>query len=124
MGFKVLIVEDSRATRELLAAAVESIDGAEVVESASGYDALRHVARDTFDLILTDINMPDINGLELIAYVKRNPRTRDVPLFVVSSEGSEQDRRRGLELGATEYLVKPFEPDALCALVRRHVRGP
>jgi two-component system chemotaxis response regulator CheY len=65
--------------------------------------------------------MPDINGLELINFVKKNPVYRDVPLFILSSESREQDRARGLALGATEYLTKPFRPDALLALVRRHL---
>ena len=65
--------------------------------------------------------MPDINGLELINFVKKNPHYRETPLFIVTTEGREQDRDRGLALGASEYLVKPFEPEALAALVRRYL---
>ena len=121
-SIKVLIVDDSKAARELLCATLEELPMAEVTEAVSGFDALKALPRNQFDLIITDINMPDINGLELINFVKKNPSYRDVPLFIVSSEGREQDKQRGLALGASEYLTKPFEPPQLLALVRRHLR--
>jgi len=121
VGFKVLIVDDSKSTRELIVAAIEQLDGFSVYESASGFEALKILPRHRFDLIITDINMPDINGLELINFVKKNPNYRDTPLFIISTESSETDRQRGLALGAAEYLIKPFEPEALTSLVRRYV---
>ncbi len=121
MAFKVLIVDDSKATRELIATVVEGVDECQAFEAQSGFDALKILPRHQFDLIITDINMPDINGLELINFVKKNPNYRETPLLIVSTESSEQDRLRGLALGATDYLVKPFEPDALLALVRRYL---
>ncbi len=122
MGFKVLIVEDSKASREFIAATVESIEGLEAIPAASGFDALKLLPRHRFDLIITDINMPDINGLELINFVKKNPNYRDTPLIIVTTEGREQDRDKGLSLGAAEYLVKPFQPERLEALVRKYLR--
>ncbi|MGC4113122.1 MAG: response regulator [Myxococcales bacterium] len=121
MSFKVLIVDDSKSTREFIVAAIEQLDGFSVFESASGFEALKILPRHRFDLIITDINMPDINGLELINFVKKNPNYRDTPLFIISTESSETDRQRGLALGAAEYLIKPFEPEALTSLVRRYV---
>jgi two-component system chemotaxis response regulator CheY len=121
-GSKVLIVEDSRATRELLAAAIEVLDGVEVFTVVSGFEALKVLPRHRFSLIITDINMPDINGLELINFVKKNPHYRQTPLFVVTTEGREQDRDRGLQLGADEYLVKPFQSEILTALARRYLK--
>ena len=121
MPFKVLVVDDSRSTREFIVAALEQLDGFEVVESGSGFEALKVLPRHRFDLIITDINMPDINGLELISFLKKNPNYRETPLFIISTEGSEVDRNRGLALGASEYLTKPFDPDALLALVRRYL---
>ncbi|MDP3236515.1 MAG: response regulator [Myxococcales bacterium] len=121
-GCKVLIVEDSRATRELLAAAIEVLEGVEVFTVVSGFEALKVLPRHRFSLIITDINMPDINGLELINFVKKNPHYRQTPLFVVTTEGREQDRDRGLQLGADEYLVKPFQSEILTALARRYLK--
>lgn len=120
-ALKVLIVEDSRATREMLAAAVQTLGPVEVHTVASGFEALKALPRHRFALIITDINMPDINGLELINFVKKNPYYRDTPLVVVTSEGREQDRQRGLQLGANEYVVKPFDPEQIAELVRRYL---
>src|SRR5439155_8804118 len=115
------VVEDSKATRELIAATLSSL-GVEVVTVVSGFEALKVLPRHRFSLIVTDINMPDINGLELINFVKKNPHYKDTPLFVVTTEGREQDRDKGLQLGASEYVVKPFEPDALGALVKKYLK--
>lgn len=122
MPFKVLIVEDSRASREFIASAVECIEGVTAFTTASGFEALKLLPRHRFDLIITDINMPDINGLELINFVKRNPQYRDTPLFVITTEGRDQDRQKGLALGAAEYLIKPFDPANLEALARRYLK--
>jgi two-component system chemotaxis response regulator CheY len=122
MGFKVLIVEDSPASRKFIAATVESVPDVEAVTTASGFEALKLLPRHRFDLIITDINMPDINGLELINFVKKNPNYRDTPLFIITTEGREQDRDRGMALGASEYLVKPFQSHSLEGLVRRYLK--
>jgi two-component system chemotaxis response regulator CheY len=121
-ALKVLIVEDSKATRELIAATVEGIGSIEVITVTSGFEALKVLPRHRFALIVTDINMPDINGLELINFVKKNPHYKDVPLFVVTTEGRTQDRERGLQLGASEYVIKPFEPSLLSALVKKYLK--
>jgi two-component system chemotaxis response regulator CheY len=118
---KVLIVEDSRATRELLAAALGALDGVEVHTAVSGFEALKVLPRHRFALIITDINMPDINGLELINFVKKNPHYKDTPLFVVTTENRQHDRERGLQLGASEYVVKPFDAADISALVKRYL---
>jgi two-component system, chemotaxis family, chemotaxis protein CheY len=122
MRFKVLIVEDSTASREFIASTIEQIEGLETICTGSGFEALKLLPRHRFDLIITDINMPDINGLELINFVKKNPNYRETPLIIVTAEGREQDRERGLELGATEFLVKPLAPDHLSSLVRRYLK--
>ena len=119
MGFKILIVEDSRTSREFIAATVESVPDVEAIATSSGFEALKLLPRHRFDLIITEINMPDINGLELINFVKKNPNYKDTPLFIITTEGREQDRDRGMALGAAEYLVKPFQPQSLEGLVRR-----
>jgi two-component system, chemotaxis family, chemotaxis protein CheY len=124
MGYKVLIVEDSAASRDYLAAAVASLDGVEVVATDRGFEALKLLPLHRFDLIITDIQMPDINGLELINFVKKNPNYRNTPLFIVTAEGREQDRARGLALGAAEYLVKPVRVEDLLGLLRRYLQQP
>ena len=111
---RILIVEDSETMRALLAATLEELsEPVKVTEAASGFEALRCLPRESYDLIVTDINMPDINGLELVSFVKSNGAYQDIPLIIISTEGSERDREKGLSLGADAYLVKPFEPEAL-----------
>ena len=118
---KILITEDSPTMRSLLISTIETLDGYVIIEAASGFEALRLLPRDKVDLIITDINMPDINGLELISYVKNNPNYRDIPLFIISTEGSEKDMEKGLALGADEYLTKPFNPLKLQELISRYI---
>ncbi len=111
---RILIVEDSATMRSLLASTLEGLGAAiEICEAESGFEALRCLPRDAFDLIVTDINMPDINGLELVSFVKTSDAYRTIPLIIISTEGSERDQAKGLELGADAYLVKPFDPDQL-----------
>jgi two-component system chemotaxis response regulator CheY len=111
---RILIVEDSPTMRSLLIAALDELsEPAKIVEVENGFEALRLLPRGSWDLIITDINMPDINGLELVSFVKDNDAYRSIPLIIVSTEGSERDRTKGLELGANAYLVKPFEPQDL-----------
>jgi len=120
----ILIVEDSPTMRSLLSTSLEELDGPiKITQVASGFEALRYLPREQYDLIVTDINMPDINGLELVSFVKSNASYRDIPLIIVSTESSERDRDKGLELGADAYLVKPFAPDALRDLVRELLDG-
>lgn len=118
---KILVTEDSPSMRSFLAAAIECLDGYRVVEAASGFEALRLLPREHFDLIITDINMPDINGLELISFVRNNPNYQGIPLFIISTESSAQDLERGLALGANEYLVKPFHPERLQQLLLEYL---
>ncbi len=116
---KLMVVEDSAAMRGLIASILEQIEGAEVVEVSSGFDALKRLPVEPVDLIVMDINMPDINGLELLSFVRRSAAHADTPVVIVTTEGSESDRQRGMDLGANAYLVKPFESGALLDTVRR-----
>ncbi len=115
---RILIVEDSPTMRSLLASSLEDLDTpVKIVEAESGFEALRFLPRESFDLVVTDINMPDINGLELVSFIKNNGKYASIPLVIVSTEGSDRDRDKGLRLGADAYLVKPFDPEALRQVV-------
>lgn len=107
--------------RSLLVSTIESMEGFQIIEAASGFEALRLLPRDRVDLIITDINMPDINGLELLNYVRNNPSFQKVPVFIVSTEGSEKDLEKGFALGANEYLIKPFKPEKLQELITKYL---
>jgi two-component system chemotaxis response regulator CheY len=116
---KILIAEDSPTMRSFIVSAIAAMGDYILVEAANGFDALRILPREKVDLVITDINMPDINGLELVSFIKNNPNYKNTPLFIVSTEGSERDREKGIALGADAYLVKPFSTDDLQALVSR-----
>jgi two-component system, chemotaxis family, chemotaxis protein CheY len=113
----VLIVEDSKAIRSMIRVALEEVGGFFAIEAGNGFEALRALPTRPFDLIITDINMPDINGLELIGYVKSNPTYKGIPLIIVSTEKTEEDKKRGMALGAAGYIVKPFRKEDLVAMV-------
>jgi two-component system chemotaxis response regulator CheY len=122
---RVLIVEDSSAMRAFVRATLESQGVVkQIVEAASGFEALRLLPRERFDLVLVDINMPDIHGLEVIKLIRASPRQRSVPVIVISSEASPRDRERGLALGADLWLAKPFTPEQLVDTVRRVIATP
>jgi two-component system chemotaxis response regulator CheY len=117
---RILVVEDSGATRALVRAVLEDAtfagafaEGIEVAEATCGFDAMRMLPRGRYDLIVTDLNMADINGLELIHFIRRSEHYRDTPLIIISTQNTKQDVDRGLALGANAYVPKPFTPEQL-----------
>jgi two-component system chemotaxis response regulator CheY len=119
---RILVVEDSVSARAFVRAVLEAPDfgsrvsseaGCQVVEASSGFDAMRLLPRGPYDLIITDINMTDINGLELIRFIRKSAHHRTTPLIIISTLRAEHDVERGLALGANAYLPKPFTPDQL-----------
>ncbi|MBI4688842.1 MAG: response regulator [Nitrospirae bacterium] len=115
----ILVVEDSATTRSLIRAVIEEVGDFDVIEATTGFDALKLLPSQDFDLVVTDINMPDINGLELINFVKSNPRYSHIPLIIVTTERSEEDKKRGMALGATAYVTKPFKAQELQEIIRK-----
>jgi len=91
----------------------EALASIEVVEASSGFDALRLLPRGPYDLVISDINMPDINGLELVRFIRASEQHRATRVVLISTQASEKDRERGLSLGANAYLSKPFTPELL-----------
>jgi two-component system chemotaxis response regulator CheY len=115
---RVLLVEDSASMRAFVRSALSSagdLGELEIVEAQSGFDALRLLPRGAWDLVITDINMPDINGLELISFIRKSEAHHSTPILIISTASSERDRERGMTLGASGYLVKPFTAEALVA---------
>ncbi len=121
---RVLLVEDSPSMRAFVRAALTSahvLGELEIAEAQSGFDALRLLPRGAWDLVITDINMPDINGLELISFIKKSASHKNTPILIISTASSERDRERGMTLGASGYLVKPFTAEALVEQVLEQI---
>jgi two-component system chemotaxis response regulator CheY len=117
----ILIVEDSATTRSLIRAVIDELGDFETVEASSGFEALKILPAQHYDLIVTDINMPDINGLELISFVRNNPRYDHLPVIIVSTERSEEDKKRGMALGAAGYIAKPFKSSELQEIIKKTI---
>lgn len=104
--------------RQLLVAALSRVKQLVISEADDGVAALKKLANGRFDIILTDINMPIMDGLKLVKRVRTDPVHKDVPIVIVSTESAEEDRRRALSLGATAYLTKPVQAPQVIAKVR------
>jgi two-component system, chemotaxis family, chemotaxis protein CheY len=117
-GVNVLVVEDSATMRSFVVAALEA-EGFEVTTAKSGFEALKVLKGEKFQLIITDVNMPDINGLEVVRFARDNPDHKHTPLIIISTDGRDRDRDRGMKLGASDYLIKPFTPEDLISTARR-----
>lgn len=121
MKTKILLVEDNNAMRNLVATALDQHLSVDVYEAENGFAALKLIPDNEFQLIITDINMPDINGLELISFLRQHPVYKGVPILIITTEAGEEDRKRGLAIGADGYLVKPFTEGELVNLVQHHL---
>ncbi|MBI1820858.1 MAG: response regulator [Nitrospirae bacterium] len=119
MNKKVLVIEDSSTMRSLIVTTVEDLKGFETVEVKNGIEALKMLPTQKFDLIITDINMPNINGLEVVSFVKGHPQYQMIPMIIVSTEQGKKEIQKGLSLGASDYLTKPFHPENLKKVIQK-----
>ncbi len=109
---KVLIVDDAVSMRQMVSFTLKQ-GGYEVVEAEHGQDALNKLARGPVDLILTDLNMPVMDGITLIQNVRRMPSMKSKPILMLTTEGLAAKKEQGKAAGATGWIVKPFDPEKL-----------
>ena len=114
---KLIIVDDDRETREMLTLALE-LEDFSVSEAANGLRLISALHVDRPDLILLDVMMSWIDGFELCRSIKKNPQFSEIPIVFISGRGSSEDRRMGLEAGATDYFTKPLDMDRLMDRLR------
>lgn len=115
---KILTVDDSRSMRALLRVALVE-RGYDVAEAEDGVEALEWLETNSADVIITDINMPRLDGFGLIEKVRASARHIDRPILVLTTESSDEKKKRARDAGATGWIVKPFDPEKLAAAVRR-----
>ncbi len=115
--YSCLIVEDSPMMRQLLVFALARVKNLRVTEADDGVDGLRKLASSRFDIIITDINMPIMDGLKLVKRVRSDAVHKDTPI-IITTEGSQEDRQRALQLGANAYITKPIQAPQVIAKVK------
>ena len=116
--FTCLVVEDSPMMRQLLVFALARIKKLSVIEAEDGVDGLRKLAQNRFDLVITDINMPIMDGLKLVKRIRTDDVHKDVPIIIITTEGSSEDRQRAMTLGANAYITKPIQAPQVIAQVK------
>ena len=104
--------------RQLLVFALSRVKQIKVTEADDGVDGLKKLAASRFDIILTDINMPIMDGLKLVKRVRSDPVHKDTPIVIITTEGSQEDRQRALQLGANAYITKPIQAPQVIATVK------
>ena len=116
--YSCLVVEDSPMMRQLLVLALSRVKNLKVTEADDGVDGLRKLAGGKFDIILTDINMPIMDGLKLVKRVRSDEALKGIPIVIITTEGAEEDRQRALALGANAYITKPIQAPQVIAKVK------
>ena len=114
----ILAVDDSRSLRQMVTFSLKAA-GYEVKEAADGIDALELAQNQVFDLVLTDQNMPRMDGLTLIENLRAMPTYQKTPILMLTTESGDEMKAKGRAVGATGWLVKPFDPDRLIAVVNK-----
>ena len=122
--YTCLVVEDSPMMRQLLVFALSRVKNLKVTEADDGVDGLRKLAGAKFDLILTDINMPIMDGLKLVKRVRSDPMHKDTPIIIITTEGSTEDRQRAMALGANAYITKPIQAPQVIQKVKELLKIP
>jgi two-component system chemotaxis response regulator CheY len=121
---EILVVEDSPTMRQLIVFALKRIKDVNVTEASDGVDGLKKLSNKQFDLMIADINMPIMDGLKLVSLVRQDPKYNNMPIIIVTTEGADEDRKRGLTLGANAYLTKPVQTTQLLATVKELLKIP
>ena len=117
----IMTVDDSSSLRQMVSVVLRG-GGYEVVEALDGMDALSKLNGREIDLFLTDIHMPKIDGLEFTRRVRAMPRYKFVPIVLLTTESHPEKKQEGKAAGATAWIVKPFNPDQLLAVVKKVIR--
>lgn len=120
---QVLVVDDSKVMREMIVACLRAREGLSFTHAGSGLEAIEKLSLQSFDLVVLDLNMPDIGGLEVIEFVRGQDKLRALPILVVTTRGDEGSRAASLQAGASRFMTKPFSPEVLLGEVRALMGG-
>jgi len=120
---KILVVDDSATIRKMVRASLRGLEEAEFVEAGNGLEAIEQIALGPVALIILDLNMPDMHGVDVLKFLREHQTCRDVPVVVLTTRGDESSRETALAAGATQYLTKPFAPQVLLSTARDLLSG-
>jgi two-component system chemotaxis response regulator CheY len=120
----VLVVDDSKVMRDMIAACLRPDPQLAVTQAASGLEAIERLSMKAFALLVLDLNMPDIGGLEVVEFVRGQDKLKALPILIVTTRGDDASRAKVMAAGASRFLTKPFAPDALLAAVQSLLREP
>ena len=115
---RVLVVDDSATMRKMVIASLSAIRDVVFEQAVSGLDAIERLTVSPIDLVVLDLNMPDVHGLEVLRFIRGQQQLQDLPVVVLTTRGDDDSRHAALGEGATLYLTKPFLPGAIAAEVR------
>ncbi|HEY3821111.1 MAG TPA: response regulator [Polyangiaceae bacterium] len=116
---EILVVDDSKVMRDMIVACLRPCGDLAFTHASSGLEAIERLSLKPFDLVVLDLNMPDIGGLEVLEFVRGQDKLRTLPIIVVTTRGDETSRARALQAGASRFMTKPFTPDAILAEVQQ-----
>ena len=118
MSKVILTADDSASVRQMVSFTIREA-GYEVIEAVDGQDALAKVSGKTVNMVITDLNMPNLDGIGLIRALRANPVFKFVPIVLLTTESQAEKKQEGKEAGATGWIVKPFKPEQLLAVIRK-----
>jgi two-component system, chemotaxis family, chemotaxis protein CheY len=121
---RALVIDDSPGMRRAIVYALQRMGGVHCVEAQDGVEGLKKLAAETFDIMMTDINMPMMDGLKLIGHVRKDPKNQAIPIIVITTESGVEDRSRAIALGASAYLVKPVQAKEVIQTVKKLLNLP
>ncbi len=115
---EILVVDDSKVMRDMIVACLRPQEGLTFTHAASGLEAIEKLSLQPFSLVVLDLNMPDIGGIEVVEFVRAQDTLQDLPIIIVTTRGDESSRAKALQAGASRFMTKPFTPEGLLSEVR------
>ncbi len=120
----ILVVDDSKVMREMIVACLRPRADFAFTHASSGLEAIERLSLKRFDVVVLDLNMPDIGGIEVVEFVRGQDTLRDLPIIIVTTRGDDASRARALDAGASRFMTKPFSPEGMLREVEGLLGGP
>lgn len=118
MSKTVMVVDDSASVRQMVSFTLRQ-HGLEIIEAANGSEALAKLSKKSINMLITDVNMPELDGISLVRKVRENTSYKFIPIIILTTEFTSEKKHEGRTAGATGWIVKPFKPDQLLAVVKK-----